>query len=262
MGRRSEEGIALIAVLWALTLLSLIAAALLVETRSSTRVARNMADNAAARAAADAGIQRAILGFNSPDADKEFRVDGTVYNWRFNSITVHISIQDESAKVDLNQATEVLLATLIETVGVEPEKARALAEAIADFRDADNFSRPSGAEEREYRTAGLTWGPTNALFNSVEELQQVLGMTAEIYRRLAPDLTVYSVRDYSVTTEMNGRLREILSRSSLDAPLSTSPGLAFSIRAVAQSTNGAAFIREAIVQPSSKRSTARILSWR
>src|SRR6185503_6495553 len=57
----SEAGIALIAVLWTLILLSIIAAALSLETRSSTRIARNMAENATARAAADSGIQRAIL---------------------------------------------------------------------------------------------------------------------------------------------------------------------------------------------------------
>ena len=61
MRGRSEEGIALIAVLWTLTLLSLIAAALSFETRINDRVARNMADSAATRAAADAGIERAIL---------------------------------------------------------------------------------------------------------------------------------------------------------------------------------------------------------
>jgi general secretion pathway protein K len=54
LGGRTEDGIALIAVLWLLTLLSIIAAALSLETRSDARIARNMADVAAARAAADA----------------------------------------------------------------------------------------------------------------------------------------------------------------------------------------------------------------
>ena len=61
MRSRGERGIALIAVLWALIVLSLIAAAVSVGTHSSIIIARNTADRAAARRAADAGIQRAIL---------------------------------------------------------------------------------------------------------------------------------------------------------------------------------------------------------
>ena len=58
---KGDEGIALISVLWALVLLSIIGAALIIETRSSTRIALNMTESAVLRAAADAGIQRAIL---------------------------------------------------------------------------------------------------------------------------------------------------------------------------------------------------------
>jgi general secretion pathway protein K len=105
MSGRSEEGIALIAVLWMLTLLSIIAAALSLETRSSLRIARNMAENAAARAAADAGIQRAVLDLvNTPGAPADargFRTGGRAYAWRFANSTVHISVQDEASKIDL-----------------------------------------------------------------------------------------------------------------------------------------------------------------
>ena len=46
MSEGHEEGIALIAVLWMLILLSMMAAALSLEFHSSTRIARNMADDA------------------------------------------------------------------------------------------------------------------------------------------------------------------------------------------------------------------------
>src|SRR5262245_37240172 len=101
---KGEEGIALIAVLWVLTLLSLIVASFALETRTSANVTLNMADNAAVRAAADAGIQRAILDLEaspSPTSDNEkIRVDGTVYPWLFADSKVHISIQDEASKVN------------------------------------------------------------------------------------------------------------------------------------------------------------------
>jgi general secretion pathway protein K len=61
------------------------------------------------------------------------------------------------------------------SVGFDPDQAESLADAIADFRDADNLKHLRGAEEPEYRAAGLAWGPKNAPFQTVEELQQVLG---------------------------------------------------------------------------------------
>src|SRR5262245_31948315 len=81
-----EHGVALIAVLWLLALLSIIAALLSSQTRSDARIARNTADQAVVRAAADAGIERAILDLISyPKATdpRKFNGDGRVYYWRF-----------------------------------------------------------------------------------------------------------------------------------------------------------------------------------
>jgi general secretion pathway protein K len=260
-----EEGVALICVLWTLVLLSIVAAVLSLETRASARIARNMADDAAARAAADAGIQRAMLDLaTAPGVDnKAFRA---VYDWRFANSTVHISVQDESSKIDLNQGPVVVLTALFESVGIESAHAQSLSDAIADFRDADNLPRLRGAEEANYRSAGLAWAPKNAPFQGIEELQQVLGITAEIYRRVAPELTIYSILDYSATARSSpatgDRLKGILRRAGLDSSLTNSPGLAFSIRAEAKSSNGAVFVREAVVQPASRKTRQRILSWR
>ncbi len=190
MRGKGEEGIALIAVLWVLALLSIIAAAVSIESRSSVRIARNMADNAAARAAADAGLQLAILDLVGPrDTDTRFRTDGANFNWRFANSTVRISIRDEASKIDVNKAPEVVLAALFASDGIDREKAQSLADAIIDFRDPDNFPLVKGAEKVDYIAAGFGWGPKNAPFEALEELQQVLGMTPKIYGLVAPDLT-------------------------------------------------------------------------
>jgi general secretion pathway protein K len=268
--RGSEDGIAIIAVLWVLTLLSIVAAALAFETRSTTHIARNMAENAAARAAADAGIQRAVLDLvaspSAPANTGRFRADGTVYTWRFANSTVHISVQDEGGKINLNQANEALLAALFDSVGIDPGKAQSLADAIADFRDADNLPRPHGAEEAEYRAAGLLWGPKNAPFQAVEELQQVLGMTPEIYERVTPDLTIYSLGAAVNPTKVGERLTEILRRAGFNS-VAGSQGIpayipTYSIRAEVKSSNATAFVREAVVRLRPYRSTPQILSWR
>ncbi len=56
-----QGGLALIAVLWGLVLLSVIAMSVVTTTRTEALLARNLAQNAAAKALADAGLERAIL---------------------------------------------------------------------------------------------------------------------------------------------------------------------------------------------------------
>ena len=261
MRKRGEDGIALIAVLWMLTLLSIIAAAIAIESRSNTRIAQNMTENATAREAADAGIQRVILDLDpatrAAAKAPSFNADGTVYAWRFADCMVYITLRDEASKIDLNKASEVLLAALFTSVGVDRTKAQSLADAVADFRDTDNLRRPLGAEASDYRDAGLSWGPKNAPFQTVEELEQVLGMTPEIYRRVMHDVSVYSVTAV-LPTAADARLAKSLGRAGFELPpVATSPREVFSIRAEARSANGGMFVREAIVQKGQW-----ILSWK
>ena len=87
------------------------------------------------------------------------------------------------------------LAAWMEYVaGTDPEQADALTGAILDWRDTDSDAQVNGAEDPDYRAAGMLYGAKDQPFSSVEELRQVLGMTPELYRTLAPALTVYSRR--------------------------------------------------------------------
>jgi len=239
MTRRDDEGIALIAVLGVLILLSIVAAWMSRETRMEVSISHNMVDVATARAAADAGIQRAILDLMSVPGPKQVRADGRMYAWHFGGSTVQISIRNEGTKIDLNHAPETNLSALFVSVGVDASKAQSLADAIADFRDADNFPHRHGAEAAEYVAAGLPWLPKNAPFETVEELEQVLGMTPQVYKRVAPYLTTYYPPAPSMFAE---------------------PAEAYSIRAEAKGAQGAAFVRAAIVQLEAGNS--QILYWR
>ena len=50
----------------------------------------------------------------------------------------------------------------------------------------------NGAEIDEYEAAGLDYGPRNAPFELLGELQQVLGMNYALFEKVAPYLTIYS----------------------------------------------------------------------
>jgi general secretion pathway protein K len=233
------------------------------DTRVEAKVSRNLVDNAAARGAADAGIQRALLNLSVSHSlsDKEkIPSDGTVYAWRLANCTVLISIRDEASKLNLNQAPTAVLASLFISLGVAVDRAQSLAAAIADFCDTDRLRRSLGAEDGDYQAAGLPWGPKNAPFQEVAELQQVLGMTPQIYERVAPYLTVYS-RGAGIDPSLAGeQLTGVLRRADFKHFIE-SPETAYSIRSVVRCSQGAVFVREAVVELNRDLGRAQILSW-
>jgi general secretion pathway protein K len=105
---------------------------------------------------------------------------------------VIIALQDEGGRIDLNSGSRELLGALLTANGVEDERRAALVDAIQDWRDADDARGANGAEDPEYQAEGRAAGAKDAPFNTVAELQQVLGMSRRLYERLAPALTVHS----------------------------------------------------------------------
>src|SRR5258706_14843407 len=188
-----QRGIALVLVIWVAVLLLVVASSFILERRSETLVVRNSASMARAEAIADAGVNRAVFEIYriGPSAE-QWKPDGTAYDWSFDGAAVKVEIRDESAKIDINTAPDLLLRGLFVSAGVADDEAVKLVDAILDWRDADSLKRPNGAEEPEYRAAGLSYRPANAPFQAIEELQLVLGMRPDIYRRIAPSITVFS----------------------------------------------------------------------
>jgi general secretion pathway protein K len=191
--RRRQRGIALVAVLWIVVLLSIAAASMLHAGRTDARLARNLAEQAEAAALADAGVNRAILALLDSRPERRWRVDGTPVGMPFAGRMLHVAIQDERGRIDLNTAPDELLAGLLRNVGGLPQDAAdALVDRIADWRDPDDLRRLNGAEAADCRQAGLAYGPRNAPFQSVDELLLVLGVTPDLFRRIRPAITVHA----------------------------------------------------------------------
>jgi len=189
-----QRGLALVAVLWVVAILALIAAVFMRETRTEIALTRNLAEEAKAEALAEAGVNRAILALLGLDETIPWRVDGTAFAFDYGGGSVRVTLQDEGGKIDLNRAGDAVLQGLFTSVGVGQDAAQHLVDAIADFRDADGLRHLNGAEDAEYARAGLPYDAKDAPFAATEELLQVFGMTPELYARVAPDVTVYSPR--------------------------------------------------------------------
>jgi general secretion pathway protein K len=217
-----------------------------------------------------------------------WRRDGTPYEWRFDGVPVRVEMRDESAKIDINTANDLLLRGLFLSVGLPDDEAASLVDAVLDWRDADSLKRPNGAEEADYRAAGLAYKPANAPFQAIEEIQLVLGMRPEIYRRIAPLITVFS-RQTGVNPQLATRevlmaipgltsdvvddyitRREAARDQNLPLPILPQAGiytsggtLVMSMRSEARLDDGTVFAREAVavLRPTPRRAVT-FVAWR
>lgn len=192
--RSRQKGIALVLVLWVSVLITVLLASFSLSARVEALQGRNLLDSTRARYAAEAGLHRAAYELRGNNPDTRWVADGRVYPMEFEGAEIEVEIYDETGKVDLNVAEPMLLAALFELGGAKKDEAEALAAAVVDWRDPDDLVGVNGAEAGEYKGAGLPYKPRNAPFETVSELQQVLGMSFELYRELEPLLTIYSGR--------------------------------------------------------------------
>ena len=189
------RGAALLLVLWLIALLTALIGAFALTARVESLQGRVLVKGAEAQEIARAGVEYALERIADSDPATYWLADGRMYPWNFAGSRVEISIVDETGKVDLNQADVTLLSALIKTVAGDSAPAAQLAAAIVDWRDPDPLTQPGGgAEDPDYAAAGLPYGAKDAPFETVAEVEQVLGMTPGLYALLEPSLTLYSGR--------------------------------------------------------------------
>lgn len=285
-----EQGVALVIVLWTVMLLTVIAGNFVFAMRTETSVVRNAVSAAQAEAMANGAVHRALYETFKPAMDAStWKADGRERQWDIGGAKIKVVMMDESGKIDINTSSDELLRGLLISVGVDAAKAAQLLDAILDWRDEDSLPRPNGAESEAYQAAGLKYEPANAPFEAVEQLQQVLGMTPDIYFRIAPLITVYSKQPgINTLVAPRGVLMAIpnVDPAQVDAYIAlrdqylasgqTPPpfpaGAAFTsaaadtvidVHAEARMPDGAVFVREAVARRSGEaKHPVAFLSWK
>jgi general secretion pathway protein K len=190
--KSAQHGFALVLVLWVLSLLTIMAGSFALTMRRESTIVAGIKDNAGAVAAAEAGIAVAEMMLLHPDQNKRWRADGNLYQLDFGNTQIRLRLLSEAGKIDINKADLPLLQGLMAQAPVEEELQTKLIGAILDWRDPDDLLSIDGAEQKEYRDAGLKYQPRNKPFQTVEELQMVLGVDERVFNWLEPIVTVYS----------------------------------------------------------------------
>ena len=262
-----QRGIALVVVLWLVVLITVIGSSHARNMRIETSLAFNHVGTARARALAEAGINRAIMELFVDNTDTRWPLDGTARQIQLDSGSVNIGIRDASGLLDLNKADQAQLEAVLGAAGADDALRLELADAILDWRDKDTLRRLHGAEDTDYRHADLDWGSRDGPFASVDELRYVLGMTHELFQRLAPYLTVHSGQNEVNLKYAPAWLFSALTSREREVPESlvvedTQAGGPFHITAWATSNRGARASVEAVLGIArTGEAPYKILSW-
>ncbi len=192
---RAQRGIAFVLVLWVIAMVAVLLGSFSMIARTENLQSRHLFETTQARYAAEAGLNLAVYELRMHDPMQRWQADGRSYRFAFGDAEIEVRITDDAGKIDINTADIMVMTNLLTSAGVEFDKAQELADAIEDWRDPDDLARPLGAEAKDYKDVGLSYGPRNGPFETVSELQQVLGMSYEIFTAIEPAITIYSGRN-------------------------------------------------------------------
>jgi len=222
----SQKGIALLMVLWVLTILMVIALSFSSMTRTETYSTLAFKEGAEKKLLAEAGIERAIMelfyriqniGMKTIlEGSEVWKIDGTTYNGQIGDGNYSVRITDESGKVDINQITDAnsdILRNLFKNLEIPEDEVNIIVDCILDWKDADDLLHLNGVEDDYYMSLPNPYKTKNANFDTLEELMMVKGITQEMLygkgeqRGIIDFLTVNSGRSQ---INLNAAPKEVL----------------------------------------------------
>jgi general secretion pathway protein K len=212
--RGKEAGIALMIVLWVLTLLSVMVFEFCATMRIEATITGNFKEGANSYYLALAGINRAIIEIvksessvkkfkgseetmvkgnkedetEEEEESKEWKPREEPYTFPFANGECEVKIGDEGSKINLNwiaaqaKKNRKLLTDILEkSCGLEGDERDIIADSIIDWVDKDHAHLLNGAEDEHYESLEDPYECRDGDFVVTEELLLVNGITEEIY---------------------------------------------------------------------------------
>jgi general secretion pathway protein K len=220
-GRR---GFALLSALWITVALSTMALTGLLVARGEVFAARNRIALMRGRWRAEDCLERARVVID--DALNGRMPDG--WNTLDHAVATSPVVADAACDVtlvptgiavDVNVADREQLIALFHAVGIGEPRADSMADALLDWRDADDIPRPLGAERDWYRAAGRPT-PRNGRLADVTELRRVRGFDEAVLPdsilnaifTVEPGRLIWSRAPLAVLASLPGVGEEVLAR--------------------------------------------------
>ncbi len=170
----SHRGAALLAVIWLIAVIGLACMAALRVIKFDVDVASSKIHGSRARQIAEMGI---AVGCNPVVK----RADPILH--QLNGETgegFEVRIISEGGRFNINsillQGDKNLMSTILNNWGLDQKEAQAITDALVDWVDADDNVSLTGAEKKEYESAGRVNQPFNRPFYDINEARLVRGM--------------------------------------------------------------------------------------
>lgn len=211
--RRSDNaGVALLITLLVLVLIVILTMEIF---RVGSRAAQTGAygrDSVRGALIAEAGVSAARIALR--ESGKDFKYDTLNQIWsrpvppiELGEGNILVTVEDEERKINVNRLVlpngnapdEQRLAVfrrLLTILEIDPS----LADAFVDWLDNDDTPRVGGAESAYYLSLPYPYRAKNDLFDTLDELRLVRGMTAERFEKLKPFLTIHSSGKVNINT--------------------------------------------------------------
>jgi general secretion pathway protein K len=189
----TNGGVILIALLWILTALAVIALSFSKECKVELVSARNSQSLKTALYAGRAGIANAayllMIKKNAPSVQQSTTQDTTVSPLDIGHIegivgnaVYKVDFQDESGKIFLNSIQEQQLRLLVQACGIQEPDSNTIVDSILDWRSPSSAqARANGAKDDYYQTLNPAYKCKNGNFDTIEELLLVRGVTPDYF---------------------------------------------------------------------------------
>jgi general secretion pathway protein K len=200
---QKPRGIALMIVMIAIFVLSVLAGAFAFSMKVETKLAMNANNENALLWLGRSGVElaRCVLAHQLTVTGEPFDslnqkwaggpgsladsnsplTDVSLDNFPVGAGTVTVKITDLERKFNINVADEPVLQQALTVVGVDASEVSSISSAILDWIDSDDITRPNGAESDYYRSLNPPYEAKNMPIDDLSELLLVRGITSEMY---------------------------------------------------------------------------------
>jgi len=186
----ASDGFIVIAVLWMLGALSVLASIYALYVTNTASTFRVYDDHLKTEALVSAALE--LTAYRQQTAGPQSRPSHGHFEFRLGQASVAVEFQSEAARIDLNKAPKELLAGLFVTLGARPDDANVYSGRIISWRSAP--SKDQSSEASAYRMARIEYQPRGGPFPHANELALVRDLPASLVKSALPFFTVYSGR--------------------------------------------------------------------
>ena len=203
---RNERGVVLLVVVWALVVLMVVA----IELGRTARVEGLSTDvyqqEVKTYYLAVAGLNRVLYQLirtsqqgRTRNLQDDYRLgprdrlgDGQWRNEPYGEGGYQVRVSDETGKININQADELILRQTFTNLDFDPDFGDALADAILDWRDPDALERLNGVESEYYLEQDISYPAKDGTLDTIDELLLIRDVSQDLfYNTLNRVFTVY-----------------------------------------------------------------------